>query len=251
MRTRILVISYRFNFLGEALMRTLPKGVGEVIVVHNGKTRERAATFKSQGAPQLFWEGDDCHGAILDRIFKDNALPQVTQDTDWVVCLDHDLHLLPPRFTRAFNQFADVASKTDKAVVAKARPTDPAGPWVYYWFTVPFFWVRPDRFVDMQDSWIPERRGSVTYDTGQGMYLRRPELFELTKIETGDVGMHFGSYWTTKSGHTDRFLARIRAHYCMMTSLGYFRPSEEEWKEMAEFPAFDMAIASRKIPRSY
>jgi hypothetical protein len=250
------VISYKFNFLAEAVIKTLSENRdGDIFLIHAGKAAGLSAEFNDLGKVKETFEIKDGlrHGENLDRILSQKLYPQIT-DCEWLVTLDHDIYINDHEYlSRLIAENCSAAHLAKYAIIASEDHwTVPGGNFVRYFLTTPLLIVNMRHQWGDSPSWDMEivkegensTHSQLYYDTGQ----RLAEHLGKDKIKCfppfpDHVLHHFFSEWQWmsdphyKEQEPVEFAASI-SRTKMLLRKGFFIPSQREIPLMRKYLYF-------------
>lgn len=209
MKINWCVISFKFNFLGEATFKTLPDNPnGEIFLIHTGKAAEISQAFDDRGLATLVAIDSEqlSHGQWLDRILRDRLYPEIL-DCDWLVMIDHDIYikdqayflqLIDNNCSLSNEQFAIIGCENHWVAVNSNFPR--------YFLTTPLMMINNRHPWHKSLSWNfvvkiekdPETNedAEFCYDTGQWLAKKLgPQRIKCYPKISKEILDHFSSEW--------------------------------------------------------
>ena len=257
MKINWCVISFKFNFLAEAVFKTLPKNRnGDIFLLHVGKPEGLSAHFKDFGKATKVHEikGELLHGQNLDRILIQKLYPEIIS-CDWLVGIDHDIYINDQQYlVRFIEENCSADNLKEFAIIAcEDHWSTPGGDYVRYFLTTPMLFVNMHHPWHDSPSWnmvLTTSDGEGTapsqrfYDTGQLLAERLgKEKIKCFPQLPDHVLHHFYSEWQWmsdphfKKNEHERFVASISRTKMFMRD-GFFVPSRREIPLMRQYAYF-------------
>lgn len=200
MKVNYCIFSWRFNFMGEPCLKTLPPNPrGDIHLIHNGKTEEHAARMNTHNKVDRVWfEPDEMyHGGLLDRIMRLRRYPEIT-DCDWLMIVDQDICILDQEiFTRHINEFCGMMTIPEALLVVNREVYGEYG-FRFLFRTMPFFAIRvTDEWNNYPSTWDREIISeSEKYDSVQRLaHMIDPSRIHGRRIREDAFLKHLSSLW--------------------------------------------------------
>jgi len=257
MKINWCAISFKFNFLGEAIFKTFPENTnGDIFLIHAGKPEGLTADFNHFGRAAAIFEVKDelHHGQNLDRILIEQVYREII-DCDWLVMFDHDLYINDQEYLlRMIAENCSSGSLAEFVIIACENYWKvPGSNYIRHFLTTPLLVINMHYQWRDAISWdfiLKEQGGESTalsqifYDTGQ----RLAEDLGLERIKCyprfpDHVLHHFSSEWQWMSDphykkyEPDRFEAAVSRIKLLLRD-GVFLPSEREIPMMRRYLFF-------------
>lgn len=231
-----VIISWRFNFFAETLIKHLPPA--PTWLFHVGKNEEQIKNFRSQGwiKNTVVIRDNMSHGDVLDRILINKMWPDMFCNNAKVLFLDHDFVFMnKPGFNLAIGKRLVSGMVAGYAMSAiKSTWNDPNR----LFMTVPGFAVDPE--VSWPCSWRTQWDRNM--DTGQAIALHpdmrgRLDVFDWHMPEF----LHWTSTYTLRHKTTHSFMDEhwMRMHfanYCKLVKTGIWEIHQEDIETVMEYP---------------
>jgi hypothetical protein len=252
MKINWCVISYMFNFLGEATLKTLPPNPdGDLFVIHNGKGKSYSEAFDDGGraAGTFYVPGSAYHGDHLNSILKDRQFPQIV-DCDWLVMIDHDLHIIDPEpLMQVIRENTSPEDLERYALIGGENYWNMEGTGSKrHFLTTPLMIINMHHDWGAVPSWRPRQVGEWHFDTGQLI----AETLGAERIKCyaplpADCLYHFSSAWNwmpadAPTKDNDVFEGELR-NVIEVLREGAFRPKAAEVPWMKRFFLLREALA--------
>ena len=252
MKINWCVISFKFNFLGEATLKTLPPNPdGDLFLVHGGKEKSYSDAFDDGGraAGTFFVPGEGRHGDNLDIILKERRYPQIV-DCDWLVMIDHDLHIIDPEpVLRVIRENTSPEDLERYAIIGCRNHWNIEGTGVKrYFLTTPLMIINMHHDWGAAGSWRHKRGPEWHLDTGQVIAeTLGTERIKLYEPLPADCMYHFTSAWEwmpgeAKTVYADLYEGEVRNVNKGLRE-GAFRPKAEEVPMMKRYSLLSEALA--------
>ena len=257
MKINWCVISFKFNFLAEAVFKTIPGNKnGDIFLIHVGKPEGLSADFNDFGKVKEVFEIKDelLHGQNLDRILIHELYPEII-DCDWLVMLDHDIYINDQEYLlRLIAENCSAGNLTEFAVIAcENHWSVPGSNFIRYFLTTPLLLVNLRYPWDDSTSWnivLTEDGGESTalsqryYDTGQLLaeHLGKEKIKCFPRFPD-HVLHHFFSEWQWMSDPNYKkyeyanFAASV-SRTKMLLRNAFFVPSRREIPLMRKYAYF-------------
>lgn len=200
MRINWCVISFKFNFLAEATIKTLPPNPdGDIFLIHCGKEKNYSDAFNDNGrlAGIFFVPGERCHGDNLDGILKYRQYPQVV-NCDWLVMIDHDIHINEPEsFRRVIRENTSPEDLRQYAIIACENNWNIEGTgFKRHFLTTPLMIINMHHDWESAESWTYTQGQDWYFDTGQFVAeTLGNERIKCYEPFAGNAMYHFSSAW--------------------------------------------------------
>lgn len=252
MKINWCVISFKFNFLAEAVFKTIPENKnGDIFLIHVNKPEGLSADFNDFGNAKKVFQVKErlLHGQNLDRILIDKLYPEII-DCDWLVGLDHDLYINDQEYLlRLFAENCSPGNLKEFAIIASEDHwSEPGGQYVRYFLTTPMLLVNMRYPWDDSTSWdhvlTEEGPAQRYYDTGQLLAERLgKEKIKCFPQFPDHVLHHFYSEWQWMSDpnyrkHNPAHFAESIARTKMLLRNEFFVPSRREIPLMRQHSYF-------------
>jgi glycosyltransferase involved in cell wall biosynthesis len=257
MKINWCVISFKFNFLAEAVLKTIPENRnGEIFIIHAGKPDGFSADFNDFGKVTEVFEIKDkvLHGQNLDRILINKLYPQII-DCDWLVTMDHDIYINDQEYILqliAENCSADNLAKF--AIIAcENHWSSPESNFIRYFLTTPLLLINMQypwadspswNIVLTEDTGDSSGTSQLYYDTGQLLaeHLGKERIKCFPQFPD-HVLHHFFSEWQWMSDphykeHEHAWFAASVSRTKMLLRNGFFIPSQREIPVMRRYLYF-------------
>lgn len=250
------MISFKFNFLAEAVFKTLPENKnGDTFVIHVGKPDGFSTGFNDFGKVTEVFETKDnlLHSQNLDRILIEKFYPQIT-DCDWLVTIDHDIYINDQEYLLQL-----IAENCSSGNLEKFAIIGCENHWCVPENYIRYFLTTPLLFLNMRHEWEgsmswnsvltpegtdPEAPSQRFYDTGQMLaeHLGKEKIECFPKFPD-HVLHHFSSdwLWMTVQHLKEREPAEFAASVSrtkMLLRNGFFIPSQPELPLMRKYLYF-------------
>jgi hypothetical protein len=250
------VISFKFNFLAEAVFKTIPENRnGDIFLLHVGKPEGLSADFNDFGKATRVFEIKAAlrHGQNLDRILIDKLYPEII-DCDWLVGLDHDIYIKDQEYLlRLITENCSPGNLKNYAIIAcEDHWSVPGGDYVRYFLTTPMLLVNVRYPWNDLPSWdhhtIGEGDSQRYYDTGQVLAERLgKEKIKCFPEFPDHVLHHFFSEWQWmsdqhyKKNEYERFAESVSRTKTLLRD-GFFVPSPREIPMMRQYAYFRVVL---------
>ena len=257
MKINWCVISFKFNFLAEAVFKTIPENRnGNVFLIHVGKPNGLSADFNDFGkATKVFETKDELrHGQNLDRILFHKQYPEII-DCDWLVTIDHDIYINDQGYLlRLIAENCSTVHLAKFAIIAcENHWSFPGSNFIRYFLTTPLLIINMRHEWDGSTSWnivLTEEGGDPAapsqryYDTGQLLaeHLGKEKIKCFPQFPD-HVLHHFFSEWQWMSDPNYKKyeyanFAESVSRTKMLLRKGFFVPSRREIPLMRKYSYF-------------
>ncbi len=241
-----VLISYKWNFLAETAMRSLPSYV-KPFLIHTGKSDERVKTFSKDR--ELFDEcdmGNLYHGPLIDRLFQSSQFKHVIE-CDALIMIDHDCWFAPGVFQSIEAKLIGQLQKGSCIVGTDSQWEIGHFPPRHFFTTIPMFAIKPSTHWPAY-WWHHYTDEQWYYDTGQWLAHFIPDL--VGNVVLGKNCRHYyhwGSQWQFmeyRKPIKPRVFEKWSKHYDHLMSLDLWHPCAYELKEMDSYQLLQMAVQS-------
>lgn len=234
-----VLISYKWNFLAEGTMRSLPHYV-QPFLIHNGKSESFARLF-SKDRPLMgeFNLSNLYHGHIIDALFERSEFKHVIE-CDALIMIDHDCWFATGAFQNMERKFLH---KLANGLVIVGTGKLPRIPDRSFFMTIPLFAIKPSSH--WPASWFNKHYRKKHYDTGQWLSHFIPQLVGNIDLDDACRFYHWGSHWQFLNDHKDpkrMNFVHIRKHYKYLLGLGIWHPCKNELMEMRQYRLLKNAV---------
>jgi hypothetical protein len=218
-----IIISNFVNFMTEALVDSLGKNIGSILIVHINKTEDQLKDFRIRHPHKSVVLTSAPHCKIIDNLIKCDNIRQM----DIVFFVDHDVIFKPSGFISYKEELTEQLYKYPNCFLAAQEykiHSNMLCPYKYR--TTPMFAVRPSHSEDLLFSECFFRQAIPNngfWDTGQHMVHRRPD--KLTTVpewanyncgrplvpSMGDPFLHWTSIWMYQD---HAMIPQLMEYYC-------------------------------------
>jgi hypothetical protein len=265
MKINWCVISFKFNFLAEAVFKTLPENKnGDVFLIHVGKPEGLSAEFNHYGKAKEVFEvrGELRHGQNLDRILFHKQYPQII-DCDWLVTIDHDIYINDQEYVlRLIAENCSADNLANFAIIAcENHWSTPESNYIRYFLTTPLLILNMRHEWDGSTSWnivLTEKSDDPAapperyYDTGQLLAERLgKDKIKCFPPFPDHAVHHFFSEWQwmsdpeCKKQDYESYMASITRTKALLRE-GFFVPSRREVPLMRQYAYFGEVLDQLK-----
>lgn len=257
MRINWCVISFKFNFLGEATFKTLPRNShGDIFLIHAGKPEGLSTGFNHYAKADKVFEIEEPlrYGQNLDRILIEQRFPEIL-DCDWLVMFDHDLYINDQdQVLRMLTENCSAANLVEFLIIGCENYWEVSETnYVRYFLTTPLMIINMHHTREESTSWdavLKEAGGESSmltehyYDTGQLLAEELgPERIKCYPRFPEHAIHHFSSEWQWMSDpHYKKYEPERFAWWVSRARLlvreGFFVPSAREIPVMRQYLFF-------------
>lgn len=253
MKINWCVISFRFNFLAEAVLKTIPENRnGDIFLIHVGKPEGLSAHFNDFGKVTEVFEVKEAlpHGQNLDRILIHQLYSRII-DCDWLVALDHDIYINDQEYLlRLIAENCSARNLAEFAVIAcENHWSVPGSNFIRYFLTTPLLLVNLRypwqdatswNIVLAEDTALSQRY----YDTGQLLaeHLGKEKIKCFPRFPDYVLHHFFSEWqWMSDPNYKKQEYAKFAASVSrtkMLLQDGFFVPSRIEIPLMRRWAYF-------------